>query len=318
MSRYAALDELTDLLTSVNLLALGADAAAQAPYLTEDLEAGESAVETLCGRVFVPGAQQVRTVSGRNQSQIRLPEAPVLDVQTVSVGVDGGGTGFSINPTDLRLDRTTGRISIRSTVTISGVAPLACMAYFPKGDNNIVVAFRTGYAAIGSNVGPAALATAAYPDVAVVSTDASYAYFDLPKATALWKSSADAVVSTRAPLVMWKTASGSTTATDDSARWTLISPRRLRCAIANYTASAQYVFGYVPHAIGRAALLLAACETLRNKSMRDAAGSAGGVTSRAAGPFREDYGGFQYKGQIDAFTAQAASLVKPYVRAVVA
>lgn len=317
MSRYAALDELTDLLTSVNLLALGADAAAQAPYLTEDLEAGESAVEVLCGRAFVPCTQRVHVAHGRNQSEIRLPEVPVFDVQAVQVGVDGGGTGFTIQPTDLRLDRRSGRISIRSTVTISGVAPLACMAYFPRGDNNLVVTYRTGYAAIGSNVGASALATAAFPDVATVSTDASYAYFDLPHATALWKKSADATVATRAPLQMQKTLAGATTATDDSANWTLISPRRLRCPIASYTATAQYVFCYVPHAIGQAALQLAVCETLRKKSIRDAAGSAGGIISRSAGPFKEDYGEFQYAAQIKTFTAQAQTLLRPYVRAVV-
>lgn len=318
MSRYAALDELTDLLTSVNLLALGADAAAQAPYLTEDLEAGESAVEAFCGRTFVPCAQAVHVVGGRNQSQIRLPGSPVFDVLAVQVGVDGGGTGFTINPSDLRLDRKAGRISLRSTLTISGVAPLMTMAYFPQGDNNVVVTYRTGWAAIGSNVGASALATAAFPDVATVSTDASYAYFDLPAATALWKKDGAATVAQRAPLVMWKTASGSSTATDDSTNWTLITPRRLRCLIASYTASAQYVFAYVPHAVGQAALQFAACETLRKKSIRDAAGSAGGVLSRTAGPFKEDYGDFQYAKQIAAFTERAQALLRPYVHAVVA
>lgn len=318
MARYVYTDELSDVLASFNLAALSTDSAIVNEYLDEDIAIGESTVDALCGREFTPLAQHVHVVSGRGSTVLRLPNTPVFDVQSVQVGVDGVGIGYAINGSDVRVNRRSGSISVRDNMSVTGATPLAAMSYFPRGDNNIVVSYRTSYAQVGDNIGTTALAAAAIHDVAAVTTDASYAYIALARPMSGWKKDGSRTLDSIAPTKMLKAPAGGT-AVDDSSHWTMLTPSRLRCAIANYSATAQYTLCYVPHAIGQAALLLAACETMRKRSIRDAAGSGGGSTLRVAGPFQESYGqGYQYKGQIDAFTERAMSLIKPYICAVVA
>lgn len=312
MGRYLYVDELTDALANVTLAGMG-DSTPQARILEAEIGRAEQMVDAYCGQTFTPLAQWTEIETGEMGATYRLRRAPVYDVLSLTVGADSASTGYTVTGSSLRLARADGRVALKSTYALSGVVGAAAAVPWGTSALGLSVTYRTSYAAVGDNIGTAAVLLTGLPRVAHASTDATYGYLDLPEPYALWKTA----TAVRAPMQVWKDG------VDDSATWTMIadgsgSPRRLRCALASYASGSTYVVHYVPQAIGLATREQATAAVLQHRSYRDVAGSAGGIVSRSVGPFSESYGGagsYQFAGQVDALTKAAQALCAPYVRA---
>lgn len=312
MSRLALVQDLLDAIRGVNLdpwqvTSFGSDTTGRDALLEGVLRAAEATIEGEAGTCFTPAAPWIDTLSGTGSTSIHVKRGPLLDVQAIQVRQTPPFAAITIPVGSVRLDRLTARISIVPGFNLVGAAvPPGLIGYvFTRGDSNVLVQYRSGYSVVGSNLSSEALLTDPYPAIGLVSTDGSYAYFDLSEPYGLYKSGTT-VSSGVAGKVLKDGA-------DDSANWTMVSPTRLRVPIGSYSASARYVFVYVPTGVSQAVAASAAADMLRSKGAAD-----GGVTSLAAGPFKEDYGTMRYGEQIRQLEQQAHSLIRPYRRAMLA
>lgn len=327
--RYAAPDELADALVSVGLSALG-DANAITAAHTVQLSDAEQWVDDVCDRTFTPLAQWQLPLHGRGTATLRVPKVPIFDLQQISIAAGASLGGALLGPSQLLLDRDRGVIALKPTLTVQATYPMpatgnAYSTVFARGLNNITITYRTGYAALGNNLGQSVLNTAQFPRLLQITVSGSTVYADTPEPYALWTANSTGrgglTLDKSFPLQMLKISGGSldtTQATDHSAKWTMVSATRLSCALADYDAAATYLFVYVPRAIGRATVRRALAQTLRDKSIRDFAGSAGGASEEAVGPFRVRYGGdFQYDKQAAAADTSARELLRRYASAAI-
>lgn len=315
MSRYAHLDDLKDVLKGISLDAwsvgaLGNDTTERDRLLEGFLEQADTWVDGATQRVFTPLMQRMDILSGTGGTALSLPGSPVVDVQSVQIITGPYSPAIAVPPQSLRLDRAIGRLTILPGLQV--MAPMVGSAFpswtFPKGISNVLVQYRTGYAIVGGNVSSTALLADPWPQIAAVTTDASYAYFTLPSDFGLYKSGV--TIASRGAGAMLRDGS------DDSVNWSMVSPRQLRCPIASYSSAANYVFVHLPAAISQAVVAKATADVLRDKGAKDGAGG-GGATRIQAGPFSQDFGEMAYAGQIKALDADAARLVSPYRRALV-
>ncbi|MFB3910432.1 MAG: hypothetical protein ACE15D_18740 [Candidatus Eisenbacteria bacterium] len=313
MGRLAHVDELLAQLHGVNLDVLRwtgfGDSDAQLRELLEgEILEAEAWAEDYCNRSFTPLASHVDILSGRGQDTIRLRHVPIVDVQQLEIRSDAISDPRAFTEAGLRIRKDLGTVAIKPGPYLPYAMPFGSRGIFafPRGEGNIVVQYRTGWVQIGDNVAVSTLADAGHADVAHVHTDATYAWFDCPKSFALAK--AGQLVSTRPPLQVLKNG------VDDSATWTMVSSRQLRCPIASYTATATYLFAYVPAAVGQAVAKAAAACVLKRKGTVDHPSSAQGATSLGSGPWREDYGEYQFAGHVKAFEADAEALLRNFRR----
>ncbi len=313
MGRFAQADEVVAQIYGANLDGFrwtgDADSDVLRNALIEgEIQEAEAWVESFIQANVTPLAQRVEVMNGKGTAQIRLAEMPIVDVQQVQVRLDIQADPRTYAATDLRIDKCLGIVSVKPGIFISQVSPFTQGSpyWFPRGTQNIVVNYRTGYAVIGNNVALATLTDEGYPDVAQVTTDASYAYFTAPRPFSSYAKGS--TLSVRGAQVMLKDA------VDVSSQWTMRSPTQLRCAIADYSSSAKFVLVYVPSAIGAAVVKSTAAGVLVRKGVQAVPGSANGATSLSAGGFSENYGEMQYAGQVKQWLTDAQDLLRPYRR----
>lgn len=317
MARLAHIDDLKAALRGVDLSAwsqgqAGNDTTQLDAALESALLSAESEVEGFTGASFAPLQQWTDTLSGKGGASVRVKRSPVVDVLDLSVRSAPIG-GFTTLPASAwRLDRATGAVVIQpSAMAAAGASvPAGLYAYtFPFGHSNVVARYRTGFAAVGDNVASSVLADDPWPRVAAVSTDASFAYLELPERYGLFKVST--TIATRGAGKVLKNGA------DDSVNWTMETPTRLRCPIAAYSSIAKYVFVFVPAGVSDAVVELAHADMLRAKGSNDVGGT-GGAISLSAGPFSESYGEFPYAKTIESLVASAQSKLRAFKRALIA
>lgn len=312
MGRYAIAADVRDRLRGVNLDVwllgqLGGSTAELERLLEQRLTDAEAQVEDYCQRQFVPLARHLETIPSRGSDMLRLRHAPIYDVLEV---VTSSGRAYSAS--ELEINRTGGVIRLKpGTLTSGGVAAFGfpSRSAFPE-QVSIRVQYRTAFTAVGDNVPLSQIGSEAWDEVARVTTDAEFAYFDTPYLFAPYKSGV--ALPTLPSIRMLKNG------VDDSANWSAVSTQFLRAPIGTYSSAARYVLAYVPWAVSGAAAETAAALALMHKGVTDGRGGSGGVVSLTAQGFREDYGEFQYAGQIKAFFESARRMLQGYRRALIA
>lgn len=312
MGRYALVTDVRDRLRGVNLdvwlqSQLGGSTQELERLLEQRLTDAETQVDEYCQRSFVPMARHLETITSRGSDMLRLRHAPIYDVLEVLTS-----SGRAYSATELELHRKNGVIRIApGTLAGAGVSAFgqSSRSAFPEGAS-IRVQYTTGHAVVGDNIPLGQLGSEAWEEAARVSTDAEFAYFDTPYMFAPYKSGV--ALSTLPSIRMYKNG------VDDSANWSAVSTNFLRIALGSYDSAARYVLAYVPWAVAGAAAETAAALALMHKGVTDGRGGSGGVISLTAQGFREDYGEFQYAGQIKAFVESARRMLHGYRRALIA
>src|SRR5690606_23272382 len=128
-----------------------------------------------CQRQFVPLARHLETITSRGSDMLRLRHAPIYDVLEV---VTSSGRAYSASEIELR--REEGVIRLRpNALSGAGISAFGQPARgaFPESAS-IRVQYRTGFAAVGDNVPLSQIGAEAWNEVARVTTDAEFAYFD--------------------------------------------------------------------------------------------------------------------------------------------
>ena len=316
MPRYAHVNELRARLHGVNLESLlttrwGGSTTNLDRLLTADLEGAEAWVDQYTERDFTPLAKRMDVISGTGRPRLMLRHFPIVDVLQVDVKYDPLSSGITFGADALRVDQETGILSLRPSFAAQGLGGMMVNTYrnaFARGDHNVAVQYRSGYAQIGDNVGLTALAAQYVQRIGTITTVGSTKVFTCAEPYALCDEGQ--LLSTRPPLAMLKNG------VDNSDKWTMVDSRRLSIVTTDYDASATYLFAYVPAAVGGATIEWAAATLLTHKGTKDHPGSAGGATSVSAGPFKEDYGEFQYAGQVKDMQEEAKGLLQPFRRQV--
>jgi hypothetical protein len=316
MPRYAHVNDLKERLHGVNLESLrttrwGGSTDNLDKLLTADLEGAESWVDSHTERDFTPLAKRLDVISGTGRPRLMLRHFPIVDILQVDVKYDPLSAGTTFGADAIRVDGETGIISLRPSFAVQG--PMGGMVNqykqaFARGDHNVVVQYRSGFVQAGDNVGLTALSSLGVQRIGTITTVGATKVFTCAEPYALCAEGL--LLSTRPPLVMLKDG------VDDSANWTMLTSRTLSILTSAYSATATYLFAYVPQAIGGAAVEWAAATVLTHKGTKDHPGSAGGAVSASAGPFKEDYGEYQYAGQCKDMQEEAKRLLKPFVRQV--
>lgn len=318
MARYAHINELKARLMGVKLDVLldtrfGGSTVNLERQLTMDVEGAEAWVDQYTERDFTPLAKRMDVISGRGQPRLMLRHFPLVDVLQIDVKYDPLSLGHTFGSDSVRMDRESGVVSLKPSFVAQGPWPLVGSGdvyqnAFSRGMHNVIVQYRSGYIQVGDNIGLTSLANLGIERVGTITTSGSNKIFTCAEPYALCNEAE--LLSTRSPLCMLKDG------VDDSANWTMVNSRQLSIATASYTATATYLFCYVPAPVGEATVNIAAASLLTHKGTKDHTGSAGGATSVSAGPFKEDYGEFQYAGQVKEMQAEAKALLQPYRRQV--
>lgn len=307
---YARLEDLKDALRGVDLSTFrGTEWAENTPQLdallSNELEEAEGWVDGYCSQNFTPLSLHTDVFNGNGRSDLRVRNVPIFDLQQVTIRYNAMSPSITFQPQQFLLERKVGRVAFQPTVVMPFIPSGGPVFWI--GKLNVIVAYRSGHAIVGNNIGLGALSLLGFEDIADVSTSGDLVTFRCPRNYGLFRK--DQTVSTAPPVKMLKDG------VDDSANWTMRTQTTLTCPTSAYASSSTYVFAYLPAAITASTVSKAASEVLTKLSSKSGSGAGAGAVSEQIGPFKNDYGpDGMYSAPIKNFLQCAKDDLAPFVR----
>lgn len=314
MGRYVSVDQIKDFLVGSDILTKGLE---YTDMMIENAIANaEDEIDMMGGNQAFQFRRFVDVLDGRGRWSIVCKNTPILSLQAATIVYLPYATQATLKDGDgnILIDRKIGKISIAPTARILTQSPTQI---FAEGSNNITVDGYAGWCFAGNNFDAIQLRSLGFYDWMLVSTDSNYAYFSLPRSIGVPKS-LPTDLNSLASIKMFKGQSP-IVMTDDSANWSPVNSRQVKCPIASYDSSQLYRLAYVPHGIVSSAIKLTVCNLLAQKGNRDDFLGSGGAANRNVSGFSESYeGGTMYGGLIKQYRAEVKDIMKMFRKVAVA